>query len=129
MCYRQGDNNCAHSCLTTMYKSTRKQTWNHCGAVLVESQGKTNKFSRNHFVSPGKETTIHGTTYRFQEGDAADGISFVPFGPCRSTRHFPSSETQHGIINTGTGVHLHDQKEEDLTTRLSPSSLRPVSFR
>ena len=95
----------------------------------MESQGNTNKFSRNHYVPPGKETTIHGSTYRFQEGDAADGNSFVPFGPCRSNRQFPSSETQHGIINTGTGAHQHEQKEEDLATRLSPSSLRPVSFK
>ena len=50
-----------------------------------------------------QETTNCRTTYRFQEEDAVDGTSFAPFGPCRSTRQFPSSETQHGKINTGTG--------------------------
>ena len=49
-----------------------------------------------------QETKIYGTTYRFQEGDAADGTSFAPFGPCKSTRQFPSSEIQHSTINTGT---------------------------
>ena len=47
------------------------------------------------------KTTIHGTTYRFQEGDAADGTSFVPFGLCRSTRPFLSSETKHSTVNMG----------------------------
>ena len=32
-------------------------------------------------------------------------------------------------INAGTKVHKHEQKEEDLTTTLSPSSLLPVSFK
>ena len=50
-----------------------------------------------------QETTNYGTTYRFQEEDGADGTSFAPFGPCKSTRQFPSSETQHSTINTGTG--------------------------
>ena len=48
------------------------------------------------------ETTIYGTTYRFQEEDAADGTSFAPFGPCKRTRQFLSSETQHSTIITGT---------------------------
>ena len=39
----------------------------------------------------------NATTYRFQEGDATDGTSCEPSGPCKSTRQFPSSEntTQH----------------------------------
>ena len=50
-----------------------------------------------------QETTNYGTTYRFQEDHAADGTSFAPFGPCKSTRQFPSSETNYSTINTGTG--------------------------
>ena len=49
-----------------------------------------------------KETAIYGTTYRFQEEDAADGTSFAPSDPSRSTRQFSSSETQYSTINTGT---------------------------
>ena len=126
MCYRQGDIDCAHSCLTTMYKSTRKQTWNLDGSLLICSQGKTGNFCRNHDVPPEKETTIHGTTYRFREEDAADGTSFAPSGPCKSIRQFPSSKTEHSTVNGGYGkLHQHDQKRG----RLSPSSLRPVSFK
>ena len=79
---------------------------------------------------PWKRNKMHGTTYRFQEGDAADGTSFVPFGPCRSTRQFPSSKTKHSTMNAGTENCTNMTKqEEDLTTRLFPSSLRPVSFK
>ena len=49
------------------------------------------------------------TTYKFQEGDAADGTSFVPFGPCRSTRQFPSSETKHSTVIWVSKLHQHDQ--------------------
>ena len=48
------------------------------------------------------QEATYGTTNRCQEEDAADGTSFAPFGPCRSTRQFPSSETEHSAINTGT---------------------------
>ena len=51
---------------------------------------------------PLEEKQIHGYTYRFQEGDATDGTSCEPSGPCRSTRQFPSYETQQGTIKTGT---------------------------
>ena len=95
--YRQGDIDCAHQSLTTMYLSTRKKKWNHGGPVLVCPQGTTSKFPRNHNVPPAKH--IYGTSYRSQEGDAADGTSFVPFGPCRSTRQFLPSETKHSTIN------------------------------
>ena len=47
------------------------------------------------------QETSYGTTYRFQEGDAADGTSFVPFRPCKKTRQFPSSETEDSTINEG----------------------------
>ena len=131
MCHRQGDIDCAHPCLTTMYKATQKQTWNHGGPLLVCPQRRTSKFSRNQFAPPeNTKTTIHGTTYRFQEEDAADGTSFAPFGPCKNTPQFLSSETEHSTINAGTENCTNTtKKEEDLTTRLSPSSLRPVSFK
>ena len=50
MCHRQGDLDCAHPCLSTVQKSTQKQTWIHGGAVLECSQGRTTKFSRNQYV-------------------------------------------------------------------------------
>ena len=49
-----------------------------------------------------QETINYGTTYKLQEEDAGDGTSFAPFCPCKSTRQFPSSETQHSTIITGT---------------------------
>ena len=36
---------------------------------------------------------MYGTTYRFQEEDAADGTSFAPADQGISTRQFPSSKT------------------------------------
>ena len=36
---------------------------------------------------------MYGTTYGFQEEDAADGTSFAPSDAGRSTRQFPSSKT------------------------------------
>ena len=52
MCHEQGDIDCAHPCLTTMYKSIQKQTWNHGGPVLECPQGRTSKISPNHYVPP-----------------------------------------------------------------------------
>ena len=57
---------------------------------------------------------MYGTTYRFQEKDAADGISFEPSDPSRSTRQFPSSEKSQGTTNAGTKVRQHDQKRKTL---------------
>ena len=104
MCYRQGDIDSAHPCLTTMYKSTSKQKCNYPGTLLVCSgEGTKQQVPGNHYVHLEiKEALIYGTTYRFQEEDAADGTSCVPSGPCRSTRQFPSPETQHGTIKRGT---------------------------
>ena len=48
-----------------------------------------------------RQETSYGTTYRFQEEDAADGTSFAPSSPSRSTRQFPSSETEDSTINAG----------------------------
>ena len=68
-----------------------------------------------------QKTTIHGTSYRFQEEDAADVTSFAPFGPCKNTRQFLSSETEHSTINVGTENCTNTtKKEEALTTRPSP---------
>ena len=130
MCYRQGDIDCAHQSLTTMYLSTRKQNmespWSN---TWVFPEVGTSTLSRSH-DAPWKRNQMHGTTHRFQEGDAADGTSFVPFVPCRSTLQFPSSKTKHSTMNAGTENCTNMTKqEEDLTTRLFPSSLRPVSFK
>ena len=57
---------------------------------------------------------MHGTTYRFQEEEAADGISFEPSDPGRTTRRVPSSETKQSIKNAGTKVHQHNQKRKTL---------------
>ena len=71
------------------------QTWKFHGAIPTCSQGGPND------PTPLEEKQIHGPTHRFQEGDATDGTSCAPSGPCRSTRQFPSSETQHGTIKSG----------------------------
>ena len=55
-----------------------------------------------HPLSKTQETTNYGTSYRFQQEDAADGTSFAPFGPCKNTRQFPSSMAEHSTINTST---------------------------
>ena len=92
--------------------------------------GNEQQVFRNHYVPTEHKKAIHWTTYRFQEEDAADGTSFAPSDPGRITRQFFSSETEHGTINAGTKNCTNTtKKEEDLTTRLSPSSLRPVSFK
>ena len=61
---------------------------------------------------PLEEKQIHGPTHRFQEGDATDGTSCVPSGPCKITRQFPSFETQHGTIKSGTEQRRFDQTRE-----------------
>ena len=48
---------------------------------------------------------MYGTTYRFQEEDAADGTSFEPSDPGRSIRQNPPSETKQSRINAGAKVH------------------------
>ena len=88
---------------------------------------------------PRKHKTIYGTTYRFQEEDAADGTSFAPSGPSRSTRQLLSSKLKHSTKNAGTKVHQHDQKRKTLPQNyrhplcaLSPSHrrrLRPTRRR
>ena len=43
ICHRQGDLDCAHPCPAMMKNSTRKQTWNNGGTILVCSQEMTSK--------------------------------------------------------------------------------------
>ena len=65
-------------------------------------------------------------TYRFQEGDAPNEISCAPFRPSRSTR--PSPASKHHKDNThGRENAVLQSKEENLTTKLLPSSLRPAT--
>ena len=85
--------------------------WSNTSVFL----GNEHQVSRNHYVpteTQGK--TIYGTTYRFQEEDAADGTSLVPSNLSKSIRQFPSSETKCSTKNTGTKVHQHDQKGKTL---------------
>ena len=104
-----------------------KQTRNPHGATLVCSRkGEPARFPQPRQLEQGQNNR---STYRFQEGDATDGTSCEPSGPCKSTRQFPSSETQRNTMKTGTKRAPTQRKKEDLTTRLSPSSLRPVSFK
>ena len=73
-----------------------------------------NKFPGATLCPRKHKKKVYGTTYRFQEEVAADGTPFAPSDPSRSTRQFPSSETKHSTINTGTRVHQHDQKRKTL---------------
>ena len=57
---------------------------------------------------------MYGTTYRCQEEYAADGTSFEPSDPRRSTRQFPSSERKQTTVNAGTKVHQLDEKRKTL---------------
>ena len=57
---------------------------------------------------------MYGTTYRIQKQDAADGTSFEPSDPGRSTRRILSSETSQGTINAATKVHQHNQNRKTL---------------
>ena len=82
-------------------QANMEQRWNNTSVLL----GNDQQVSRNQ---------IHWITYRFQEEDAADGTSFAPSDPSRSTRQFPSSETEHSTINTGTKMQQHDQKRKTL---------------
>ena len=92
MCYRQGDIDSAHQSLTTMFtfppENKHESSMEHYRRVPRGDQT----------TPPLEEKHFHGPTYRFQEGDATDGTSCVPSGPCKSIRQFPSSETQHGTI-------------------------------
>ena len=100
------------------------------------SCNKTSLFLGNHaqmfpetlLRAHENSTEVSGATHRFQEEDAANEISWAPFGPSRSTRLFLFSE-HHKYKKQGLENALIQSKEEELTTRLSPSSLSPVSFK
>ena len=67
------------------------------------SQGRTSNFSGTTvYPLKHKKQQIMELLTDFKKKMKADGNSFAPIGPCKSTRQFPSSETQHSTINTGT---------------------------
>ena len=96
MCYRQGDIDGANQSLTTMSTSPPENK----REISMEHNPRVPR--GDQMTPPMEEKQCHGPTHRFQEGDATDGTSCVPSDPCRSTCQFPSSETQHGTIKSGT---------------------------
>ena len=66
--------------------------------------------------------------YIFQAACGRHGTSNERVGPDKSTHHFPFSEHQKFILH-GSKILAIKMKEGDHTTRLSPSSFRPVFFR
>ena len=131
MYQRQCNIDCAHPCTAMMHKSTRKQTWNHCGAILVCSQGRTSKFSRNHYVPPSKDTRqqflglLTDFKKKMQQTKLHSRHLVLVKVPVNSIR----LEHDTAQLIRVQELHQHDQKKGDLITRLSPSSLRPVSFK
>ena len=114
MYHRQGntDNNHPWPAMTTnFHPHANVERWSNKTSVFL---GNEQRVSRNHYEPTEHKKAIHWTVYRFQEEDAADGTSFAPSDPSRSTRQFPSSETEHSTINTGTKMHQHDQKRKTL---------------
>ena len=105
-------------------KANMEPSWNNTSVFLGNDEQIFPKPLRAHRNS----AKMSGTTYRFQDRDAADGTSFAPSDPGRSTRPSPSSKhhkyNKSGYENTQTR-----SKQKDLTTRLSPSSLRNISFK
>ena len=102
---------------------------------MEPSPNKTSVFLGNdqqNFPEPlrayGNSAKMYGTSYIFQEENATGGTSFVQSDPGRSTRQFPSS-THHIYTNCGYEKAPTQLIEEDLTTRLSQSSLHPLSFK
>ena len=92
MHHRQSNTNYRHSCLVMTLKNHPKANletwWNNTSVFLQNDQ----QVPRNHCVPMETQEKKYGTTYRFQEEDAADGTSFAPSDQGRSTRQFPSSE-------------------------------------
>ena len=105
-------------------KTNMEPSWNNTSVFLGNDQ-QTFPEPLRAYVNSVK---MYGTTYRFQEEEAADGTSFAPSDPSRSTRQFPHSK-RHRYIKRGYENAPTQSKDEHLTTRLSPSSLRPVSFK
>ena len=100
--------------------------------VLVCSQGRISKFSRNHYVPPAKHTRQQSMRLLTDFKKKMQQTELY-------SRHLVHVEVpvnslllkqKHNTMNAGTGNCTNTtKKEEDLTTRLSPSSLRPVSFK
>ena len=112
-------------------KSTRKKTRNHGGAVLVCSQGTTSKVPQNHYVPPAKHTIQQ---YMGLLTDFKKKMHKTKLHSC----HLVHVEVPVNSLllkqNTAQWMRVRETaptrpKEEDPTTRLSPSSLRPVSFK
>ena len=109
----------------------QSKTWNHGGPVIMCPQGTTNKFPRNYYVTPAKHTKQQ---YMGLLTDFKKEMQQTKLHSCHLVHvEVPVNsvllkQTQHKECGYGK-LHQHDQKEEDLTTRLSPSSLRPVSFK
>ena len=108
---------------------TRKQMWNHRGAKLVCSKELAYKFSGTTTCPHKSNRLMNRTTYSFQEE-----------GPAKQTKlhagHLIQMETTvHSLLLSITNSKkrvrnaLLQSKEEDFTTRISPSSLHPVSFK
>ena len=107
MCYRQGDIDSAHQSLTTMFTFPPENKH----GISMEHYRRVPRGDQTT-PPPLEEKQIHGPTHRFQEGDATDGTSCVPSGPCRSARQFLSSEKQRGTIKSGTEQRRCDQTRE-----------------
>ena len=97
-----------------MKKSTRKQRWNYGGTILLRSKEMKSRFPGPNTCPWEHKKAIYGTFYRFEEEDAADGTSFAPSDPSRSTRQFASSETKHSTMNTSTTSAPTRQKKDTL---------------
>ena len=106
-------------------KTNMKPSWNDTNVFLG--------YDEENF--PGTTTfpwklikRMYRTTYRFQKEDAADRNSIALSDRGRSTRPFRASK-HHRSNKCGYEKALTRSKEEELTKRLSPSSLHHVSFK
>ena len=105
-------------------KANMEPSWNNISVFL----GNDLQIFPEPLRAYGNSVKMYGTTYRFQEEKAKDGTSFAPSDPGRSTPHFTSSK-HHRYNKCGYQNAPTRSKEEELTTRLSTSSLRPISFK
>ena len=106
-------------------KTNKEPSWNKTSVFLMNDQ---QNFPEPLLAHEYLRKRMYGTTSRFEEEDAADGTSFAPFDQGRSTHQFPSYKL-HRYIKYEYKNAPKRPKEEDLTTKLSPLSLRPVSFK
>ena len=128
MHHRQGNTNYHHPCLVMTQKIHPKGNlepwWNKTSVFLK----KTSKFPGTTMCQRKLTKRLYGTIYRFQEEDEADATSFAPSDQGRNTRQFPSSE-HHKDNKFGYESAPTQSKEEDFTTKISPTAFRPVSFK